>query len=147
MSLVPKRCLSSLCKPEILAQLLDYVTRDDLEEPKKFKYAICFRLSSYGLVLLIQRCSCYRYPFIASEILCCEVWPLYDALMAQPELLQKFWQFLDRPAPLDALLASHFSKVIAVLLTKKTAEVEETAMLAPNAPFANVGLLDCLSRL
>ncbi|KAM7184261.1 sit4 phosphatase-associated protein [Rhypophila sp. PSN 637] len=61
-----------------------------------------------------------RYAFVAAEILSSDNWSIYEALMESKELLQKFWQFLKRPAPLDNLQASYFTKVNESLFDKKT---------------------------
>ncbi|KAI8377499.1 SIT4 phosphatase-associated protein-domain-containing protein [Radiomyces spectabilis] len=115
-----QKLIDYLCKPDILAQLLSYITAtDDLEEPKKFKY-----------------------PFLACEIIACEIPQIVDVIVLEKrQLLEDFWALLDRPTPprrkvtdpvpssdndftvLDSLQASYFCRVISVLLTKQTAEM------------------------
>ena len=68
--------------------------------------------------------SAKRYPYVSSEVFACEIFPLCDAVTSNVELLTNFWTFLDRPAPLNPLHASYFSKVNGVLLQKKPAEVK-----------------------
>ncbi|KAJ3056073.1 hypothetical protein HK097_008201 [Rhizophlyctis rosea] len=94
------KLIEFLCKPEILSQLLAYITTEDLDEAKRFKY-----------------------PYLASEVLCCEIFTVCEAVISNNELLNTFWSFLDRPAPLNPLHASYFSKVNGVLLQKKTPEM------------------------
>ncbi|OZJ02235.1 hypothetical protein BZG36_04543 [Bifiguratus adelaidae] len=88
--------------PAILSQLYDYIVSEDLdlEENQKLKY-----------------------PYTACEVLCCETWSIIEAMMDNIDLLEKFWKFLDRPAPLNNLQASYFVKVISMLANKKTKEV------------------------
>lgn len=61
-----------------------------------------------------------RYAFVSAEILSSDNWSIYEALMESKDLLQKFWQFLKRPVPLDNLQASYFTKVNESLFDKKT---------------------------
>ncbi|KAI8991637.1 SIT4 phosphatase-associated protein-domain-containing protein [Mycotypha africana] len=66
-----------LSKTERIESLLNYITATDLDESKKFKY-----------------------PFIASEIIACEIQPLIDAIVIdhKDELLTPFWSYLNTPA-------------------------------------------------
>jgi len=61
-----------------------------------------------------------RYAFVASEILSSDIWSIYEVLMENKQLLRNFWHFLKRPAPLDPLQASYFTKVNESLFDKKT---------------------------
>lgn len=63
--------------------------------------------------------------FVACEILSSEVWSILDSIMANPEYVREFWGFVRRPAPLDSIQASYFTKVNEALLDKKTAEMLE----------------------
>ncbi|KAI8824378.1 SIT4 phosphatase-associated protein-domain-containing protein [Fimicolochytrium jonesii] len=99
-----------LSKPEVLKQLLGFIIKsEDLDESKRFKY-----------------------PFVASEIISCEIYSICEGIMGSEELLNELWGLLDRPAPLDALTASHFGKVIGVLLAKKTPEMVAFIRKQPN---------------
>ncbi|ORZ10438.1 SIT4 phosphatase-associated protein-domain-containing protein [Absidia repens] len=72
-----QRLIDFLCQPANCSKLLYYITANDLEEGQKFKY-----------------------PFLSSEIIACEIPQLVDMIiMEQNELLESFWQFLDRPVP------------------------------------------------
>lgn len=64
-----------------------------------------------------------RYPFIACEVIACEIWGVFESALSNIEILVKFWEFLDRPPPLNPVQASYFAKVIGVFLVKKTSEV------------------------
>jgi hypothetical protein len=70
--------------------------------------------------LLLVKC---RYPFIACEVIACEVWGIFESALSNIDMLVKFWEFLDRPAPLNPVQASYFAKVIGVFLMKKTGDV------------------------
>ncbi|KAL5340477.1 SIT4 phosphatase-associated protein-domain-containing protein [Aspergillus crustosus] len=61
--------------------------------------------------------------YIACEILSSEVWSILDSIMAAPEYLREFWGFIRRPAPLDSIQASYFTKVNETLLDKKTGDM------------------------
>ncbi|KAG0215595.1 hypothetical protein BGX31_000819, partial [Mortierella sp. GBA43] len=94
--------------PVVLQQLLGYITSDDLEERARFKY-----------------------PFIACEIIACENWGIFDSALSNSDILVKFWEFLDRPPPLNPMQASYFAKVIGVFLMKKTSEMLQFIKLQP----------------
>lgn len=61
--------------------------------------------------------------YVACEILSSEVWSILDSTMANPEYVREFWGFVRRPAPLDSIQASYFTKVNETLLDKKTGEM------------------------
>ncbi|KAI9373811.1 SIT4 phosphatase-associated protein-domain-containing protein [Aspergillus egyptiacus] len=63
--------------------------------------------------------------YVACEILSSEVWSILDSIMANPGSLRHFWGFVRRPAPLDSIQASYFTKVNETLLDKKTGEMLE----------------------
>lgn len=74
-----------------------------------------------------------RYAFVAAEILSSDNWSIYEAVMESKHLLRDFWQFLKRPAPLDPLQASYFTKVNESLFDKKTEEMIELLKSLDNA--------------
>ncbi|KAF9439039.1 hypothetical protein BGZ76_001015 [Entomortierella beljakovae] len=102
------KLIEYLRDPSVLQQLLGYITSDDLEDRARFKY-----------------------PFIACEIIACEVWGIYESVFSNIEMLVKFWEFLDRPQPLNPVQASYFAKVIGVFLMKKTTEMLDFIKLQP----------------
>ncbi|KAF9428928.1 hypothetical protein BGZ94_000492, partial [Podila epigama] len=57
------------------------------------------------------------------EVIACEVWGIFESALNNIEILAKFWEFLDRPPPLNPVQASYFAKVIGVFLMKKTGEM------------------------
>lgn len=66
-----------------------------------------------------------KHAYVACEILSSETWSILESMMANPAYLRDFWGFLRRPAPLDSLQASYFTKVNETLLDKKTEEMLE----------------------
>ncbi|KAF8979145.1 hypothetical protein BGZ46_005763 [Entomortierella lignicola] len=96
------KLIEYLRDPAVLQQLLSYITSDDLEDRARFKY-----------------------PFIACEVIACEVWGIYESALSNVDMLVKFWEFLDRPQPLNPVQASYFAKVIGIFLMKKTSETLE----------------------
>ncbi|KAF4977660.1 hypothetical protein FZEAL_5850 [Fusarium zealandicum] len=69
-----------------------------------------------------------RYAFISCEILSSDTWSIYEALAENRQLICAFWNFLSRPAPLDPLQASYFTKVNESLFEKKTEDMMELLM-------------------
>ncbi|KAM5373474.1 hypothetical protein ACJZ2D_006968 [Fusarium nematophilum] len=74
-----------------------------------------------------------RYAFVACEILSSDTWSIYEALAENRQLIRDFWIFLSRPAPLDPLQASYFTKVNESLFEKKTEDMMELLMSLPDA--------------
>ncbi|KAK4959009.1 sporulation-induced protein [Elasticomyces elasticus] len=64
-----------------------------------------------------------KYAYVAAEVLSSEVWSITEALLENRDHLRDFWQYMHRPAPLDALQAGYFTKVNEALLDKKTEEM------------------------
>ncbi|KAG0348184.1 hypothetical protein BG005_011686, partial [Podila minutissima] len=104
-----QRLIEYLRDPPVLSQLLNYIISDDLEDRARFKY-----------------------PFIACEVIACEVWGIYESALSNIDMLVKFWEFLDRPAPLNPVQASYFAKVIGVFLMKKTGDMLEFIKAQPD---------------
>ncbi|KAJ3120837.1 hypothetical protein HK098_004202 [Nowakowskiella sp. JEL0407] len=102
------KLIDFLCKPEILSQLLSLITAEIADDSKKFKF-----------------------PFLASEILCCEIFRICDAVISNTALLTSFWGYLDQKE-LNPLIASYFTKVNSVFLQKKTADMVTFIKAQPN---------------
>lgn len=64
-----------------------------------------------------------KHAYVACEVLSSETWTILETIMENPSYLRDFWGFLRRPAPLDSLQASYFTKVNETLLDKKTEEM------------------------
>ncbi|CAG8565225.1 7450_t:CDS:10 [Funneliformis mosseae] len=103
------KLIEYLRDPVILSQLLNYIIRDDLDERQRFKY-----------------------PYIACEVLSCEIWAICEAVIDNADLLNSFWQFLDSPPPLNPLQAGHFTKVNVVFMQKKMNEMVKFIQSIPN---------------
>ena len=73
-----------------------------------------------------------RYALVACEVLSSDTWSIYEALTEKRDLIRKFWSFLERPAPLDPLQASYFTKVNESLFEKKTDDMMELFRTVPN---------------
>ncbi|KAG0216830.1 hypothetical protein BGX33_012050 [Mortierella sp. NVP41] len=86
------RLIEYLREPSVLQQLLSYITSDDLEDRARFKY-----------------------PFIACEVIACEVWGIFESALTHSDMLVKFWEFLDRPPPLNPVQASYFAKMLSFI--------------------------------
>lgn len=64
-----------------------------------------------------------RYPSVACEILTSDVPQINDALGADESLLNRLYGFLQSGGSLNPLLASFFSKVMGILINRKTDQV------------------------
>ncbi|XP_024426162.2 serine/threonine-protein phosphatase 6 regulatory subunit 1 isoform X2 [Desmodus rotundus] len=62
----------------------------------------------------------YKYPSVACEILTADVPQINDALGADESLLNRLYGFLQSSGCLNPLLASFFSKVMGILINRKT---------------------------
>jgi SIT4-associating protein SAP185/190 len=84
-----------------------------------------------------------RYAFVSAEILSSDNWSIYEALMENRQLLRQFWQFLKRPAPLDPLQASYFTKVNESLFDKKTEDMLDLLKQLEDAVPDMIKHVDC----
>ncbi|XP_041980287.1 serine/threonine-protein phosphatase 6 regulatory subunit 3 [Aricia agestis] len=87
-----------LTKPEIRAELITLIT----EEPSK------------NLELTTQ----YRHAHIASEVLTSQLPTLRDQLAMDTVQMNRLCDFVNKPPPLNPLLASYFSKTIEMLFQR-----------------------------
>ncbi len=74
-----------------------------------------------------------RYALVACEVLSSDTWSIYEALTDNTQMIRDFWQFLSRPAPLDPLQASYFTKVNESLFEKKTEDMMDLLRSLPDA--------------
>ncbi|XP_060563045.1 serine/threonine-protein phosphatase 6 regulatory subunit 3-B-like, partial [Ruditapes philippinarum] len=65
------------------------------------------------------------YPNTACELLTSDVSQINDALAGSEELVKKLYAFLDTDSTLNPLLASFFSKVMGLLITRKSEMILE----------------------
>lgn len=61
-----------------------------------------------------------RYPNTACELLTSDVSQINDKLASDRELVDQLYSFLESERPLNPLLASFFSKVMGLLITRKS---------------------------
>ncbi|KAH7261721.1 SIT4 phosphatase-associated protein-domain-containing protein [Fusarium tricinctum] len=106
-----KNSLLSFSRPRASSRTTDPGNDDDEEQEKKRN----------------------RYAFVACEILSSDTWSIYEALAENRQLIRDFWKFLSRPAPLDPLQASYFTKVNESLFEKKTEDMMELLITLPDA--------------
>lgn len=62
----------------------------------------------------------YKYMNIACEIIILDVDALLEKIACDVENLDIIWSFLDNPSPLNPLMASFFSKVLTMLICRKS---------------------------
>ncbi|XP_029440073.1 serine/threonine-protein phosphatase 6 regulatory subunit 1 isoform X2 [Rhinatrema bivittatum] len=65
----------------------------------------------------------YKYPSVSCEILTADVSQINDALGEDEALLKRLYGFLQRQDGLNPLLASFFSKVMGILINRKTEQI------------------------
>jgi SIT4-associating protein SAP185/190 len=106
-----KNRLLSFPRPRTSSEVTNNTDNDDEEQEKKRN----------------------RYAFVACEVLSSDTWSIYEALTENRQLIRHFWEFLTRPAPLDPLQASYFTKVNESLFEKKTDEMMELLRDLPDA--------------
>ena len=63
------------------------------------------------------------YAMLSSEVFMSDVAALNEALLGNEALLQEFFRFLERPAPLDPIRVGYFCRILMLLLQKKTSDV------------------------
>ena len=65
----------------------------------------------------------YKYNNIAAELFSCDVSLINDAVMSEDGLLNELCEFIYKEPPLNPLMASFFSKTMAILISRKTDKV------------------------
>ncbi|XP_060111392.1 serine/threonine-protein phosphatase 6 regulatory subunit 1 isoform X2 [Heteronotia binoei] len=95
----------------------------------------------------------YKYPSVSCEILTSDVTQINDALGEDESLLRRLYSFLQTGGVLNPLLASFFSKVMGILINRKTDQI--VAFLRKKDDFVNLllrhigtsAIMDLLLRL
>lgn len=95
-----RKLIDFFLRPEILEELVTLV----LDPPDENK----------------EDCLKYKHPNTACEVLTADVYAIIDKLTNNEDLLNKIWSFMASEPPLNPLLASFFSKVMGVLISRKT---------------------------
>lgn len=117
------RLIDYFQRVDVLKRLFGYVAGEiEAEENVKFKYVFTIlpRFASCSLLC--------RYPYVATEVLCSDIWSIVETCLDKSEqLLVPFWNsVLDREPDLmktQNVMASQFAKINATYLSKKPAEV------------------------
>ncbi|XP_064193173.1 serine/threonine-protein phosphatase 6 regulatory subunit 3-like isoform X1 [Anguilla rostrata] len=100
-----RKLVEFLVQPHCMEDLLNYITQEpcnDMDEKIK-----------------------YKYPNISCELLTSDVGQVNDRLGEDESLLLKLYSFLQNEAPLNPLLASFFSKVLSILISRKPDQIVE----------------------
>lgn len=117
------RLIEYFQRVDVLSRLLGYVSgRIEGEERGRFKY-----VASSG-PRRRNDLTISRYPYVAAEVLCSEIWSIVETCVTQSDrLLLPFWNaILDTdPGEMSSKisLATHFVKITAVFLQKKPDDV------------------------
>ncbi|TFY80035.1 hypothetical protein EWM64_g3980 [Hericium alpestre] len=79
----------------------------------------------------------FKYPYVATEVLCSEIWSIVETCLNNSEqLLTPFWETVLDRSPEDMkthmIMASHFAKINATFLNKKPAEMLQFIRSQPN---------------
>ncbi|KAF8843655.1 SAPS-domain-containing protein [Paxillus ammoniavirescens] len=111
--------LLSECKSQN-TRLIDYFQRVDVLK----------RLLGYvtGQIEGEEERGRFKYPYAATEVLCCDIWSIVETCVTNAEeLLAPFWETVFDRSPeemkTEMVMASRFAKINAVFLTKKPAEM------------------------
>ncbi|XP_078000119.1 serine/threonine-protein phosphatase 6 regulatory subunit 3-like isoform X2 [Glandiceps talaboti] len=100
-----RKLIDFLTKPEIMEEMVNLVIQEPTED--------------------IEEKLRYKHSNTACELLTSDVASINDKLGETEVLMNKLWGFLESEAPLNPLLASFFSKCMAMLLSRKTESVIE----------------------
>ncbi|XP_048401470.1 serine/threonine-protein phosphatase 6 regulatory subunit 3 isoform X2 [Stegostoma tigrinum] len=128
-----RKLLDFLVRTQSMEDLVTYITQeppDDMDEKMK-----------------------YKYPNISCELLTSDVAQLNDRLAEDEPLLTRLYSFLQNEPPLNPLLASFFSKVLSILISRKPDQI--ITFLRKKDAFVNLllkhigtsALMDLLLRL
>ena len=110
---------------DVLQRLFGYVTGQiQGEDTGRYK---CVKASLVSFWHCQPVCVSSRYPYVATEVLCSEIWSIVETCLGHTDqLLTPFWETVLDRSPEDMrtemVMASHFAKINAVFLNKKPAE-------------------------
>ncbi|KAM5132468.1 serine/threonine-protein phosphatase 6 regulatory subunit 1 isoform 2-T2 [Mantella aurantiaca] len=130
---VNRKLVQFLVQPQHMEELVTCITQEpssDMEEKLRYKYAS-----------------------VSCEILTADVSQINDALGEDESLLKQLYGFLQNDEDLNPLLASFFSKVMGILINRKTEQI--VAFLRKKDDFVNLllrhigtsAIMDLLLRL
>jgi hypothetical protein len=112
---------------DVLQRLLGYVTGQiEGEDRGRFK-CVANQIRACSSLILLSYIS-QRYPYVATEVLCSEIWSIVETCLNNTDqLLVPFWETVLDRTPEDMktrmTMASQFAKINAVFMSKKPAEV------------------------
>lgn len=112
-----KKLIEYLAKTETLHQLITYLTVEPDENAENKRKM--------------------RYPLLACEILCSELWAVYDAIFENEGHLDGLYGYLNKPT-LNPMLVGYISKVVGTLLQKKSIESMNFLKNKKDAIFGNL---------
>ncbi|XP_071113932.1 serine/threonine-protein phosphatase 6 regulatory subunit 3-like isoform X3 [Haliotis cracherodii] len=107
-----RKLIEFIIQPENMEEMVQLITKDppdDVDEKMRFK----------------PDTLCFRYPNTACEVLTSDVTQINDKLAGDEALIDKLYGFLEGEKPLNPLLASFFSKVMGLLITRKSEMIFE----------------------
>lgn len=85
-----------------------------------------------------------KFPYITSEIFCCDINSIIAPIVHDNELLSRFFQILDQPSPLDPRMAGYFHKVLSVLIRHDPEAVLKYVLEYPSNDSSSVGIVSKL---
>ncbi|PIN88455.1 hypothetical protein AB205_0012720, partial [Aquarana catesbeiana] len=98
-----RKLVEFLLKSECLEDLVTYITEEPpLDMDEKIRY---------------------KYPNLSCELLTSDVSQINDRLGEDESLLKRLYSFLLNDSPLNPLLASFFSKVLSILISRKPEQI------------------------
>eukprot|EP01112_Ceratiomyxa_fruticulosa_P021001 TRINITY_DN7305_c0_g1_i3.p1 TRINITY_DN7305_c0_g1~~TRINITY_DN7305_c0_g1_i3.p1 ORF type:complete len:721 (+),score=138.35 TRINITY_DN7305_c0_g1_i3:227-2389(+) len=117
-----KKLIDYLALPTTLQRLFEFITQLPSAPPPNNNNASQSESEDEALLQGVDQKRKFKYPFIACEILCSDIWAITEAIFHDDTLLDVLYSFLDNAPPLDTLLASYTSRVAGVLLGRRTVE-------------------------
>mmetsp|Transcript_8420 Transcript_8420/g.15833 ORF Transcript_8420/g.15833 Transcript_8420/m.15833 type:complete len:886 (+) Transcript_8420:37-2694(+) len=104
-----ERLVQRLSKPDAVKALFEFITCEPPEEASSKR--------------------CYRYPFIAVELMTCGPSRFFQAIVRadQPDILDKLWDFMESTpaADVNPVLAGYFMRAASSIFSKHPAQVGE----------------------
>ncbi|CAE1307134.1 Serine/threonine-protein phosphatase 6 regulatory subunit 3-A,Serine/threonine-protein phosphatase 6 regulatory subunit 3-B,Serine/threonine-protein phosphatase 6 regulatory subunit 3,Serine/threonine-protein phosphatase 6 regulatory subunit 1,Serine/threonine-protein phosphatase 6 regulatory subunit 2 [Acanthosepion pharaonis] len=100
-----KKLIDFLIRPDNLGEMVNMVTQEPSED--------------------IEEKLRYRYPNTSCEVLTCDVTQINDRLAGDDTYINKLYSFLGSKGPLNPLLASFVSKVMGLLIARKSEMIFE----------------------
>ena len=113
---------SSLVKPENMDELVNWITSEpketeaEAEEEKKPPPT----LANLDVQSISDKLALYKFPNIACELLTSDCPQITEKLAGEETYLNKIYSFLESEGVMNPLLASFFSKVMGLLIARKS---------------------------